>query len=464
MSPSTVVQGAALNGDVLCVRVEGGVITHVAPRVPGGDVTVDAAGGAVLPGLHDHHIHLLALAAARRSVALGPPAVTDAAGFDRAMRAAARAGEGWLRGVGYHESTSGLLDRHRLDALVGDRPARVQHATGAMWVLSSAALRRTGFDALDHDGVERDGAGSPTGRCFGLDAHLRAAVPPAPVDLTGVGRELARFGVTGVTDLTPTEDGDEMELLVGAVADGVLPVDVHVTGGLGLSDDVAPTLHRGPVKFVVGDHRLPPLEELASGIGAAHRRGRPAAVHCASLVALVLALAAWDVAGVRPGDRVEHGAVIPAELLARLRALGLVVVTQPSFVRDRGDRYLTDVPAGEHQDLWRCGSLIAAGVGVAAGSDAPYGDADPWRAIAAATDRRTTAGTVLGPAERVAAAEALRLYLTDADDPAGPVRRVAVGQPGRLCVLDRPLADALAAPASSAVSATVGRSGVVLQP
>ena len=30
-----------------------------------GDEIVDAAGGVLLPGLHDHHIHLLALAAAR---------------------------------------------------------------------------------------------------------------------------------------------------------------------------------------------------------------------------------------------------------------------------------------------------------------------------------------------------------------------------------------------------------------
>ena len=144
---------------------------------------------------------------------------------------------------------------------------------------------------------------------------------------------------------------------------------------------------------------------------------------------------------------VEHGAVIPADLRSRVRSLGLVVVTQPSFLcATRGDRYLADVPAGEHADLWRCGSLVAAGVRLAAGTDAPYGDADPWRAIAAATDRRTTAGAVLGPDERVPAAVALGFFLTAADDPAGPARRVAVGQPARLCLLDRPLPDVLAAP------------------
>ncbi len=462
MSASAMIERATLDGEVVSVRVEGGVITHVGRRVPGADATFDAEGGAVLPGLHDHHIHLLALAAARRSISLGPPHVTDAAGLDRALRvAAAGDGDGWLRAVGYHESVSGALDRRRLDALVGDRPARVQHATGAMWVLSSAALARTGIAELAPEGVERDADGSPTGRCFGLDAELRALVPPAPLDLAGVGRDLVRFGVTGVTDLTPTDDAAEVDLLATAVVAGELPIDVHVTGGLGLPDVAGSALPRGAVKFVVGDHRLPELDVLTTAIRTAHHRGRPAAVHCASVVALVLALAAWDVAGVRDGDRIEHGAVIPAELLARLRELGLIVVTQPSFVRDRGDRYLADVRADEHASLWRCGSLIGAGVGVAAGTDAPYGDADPWRAVAAASDRRTSAGAVLGLEERIDPAVALGLFLTTADDPAGPARRIAVGRPARLCVLDRPLPEALAAPEAHTVRAVVGRTGLL---
>ena len=84
--------------------------------------------------------------------------------------------------------------------------------------------------------------------------------------------------------------------------------------------------------------------------------------------------------------------MVPVELVAALRDLGLVVVTQPSLVAARGDQYLADVDADDVAHLWRCGSLLAAGVGVAAGSDAPYGDADPWRAIAAARDRTTAVG------------------------------------------------------------------------
>ena len=47
---------------------------------------------------------------------------------------------GWLRGVAYHESVAGPLDRDRLDAWVADRPLRVQHRSGALWMLNSAGI------------------------------------------------------------------------------------------------------------------------------------------------------------------------------------------------------------------------------------------------------------------------------------------------------------------------------------
>ena len=53
-------------------------------------------------------------------------------------------------------------------------PVRVQHRTGAMWVLNSAALAATGLADLDDPGVERDADGRATGRLYRLDDVLRA--------------------------------------------------------------------------------------------------------------------------------------------------------------------------------------------------------------------------------------------------------------------------------------------------
>ena len=314
--------------------------------------------------------------------------------------------------VGYHESVAGHLDRDRLDNLVADRPIRVQHATGAMWVLNTAALQRTGFDGLADEGVERDAAGRPTGRVFGLDALLRQRVGPSAPDLAAVGRELARYGVTGVTDLTPTDDDAEVALLAAHVLTAGFPVDVTVTGGPDLSAAAAPDLPRGPVKFVLVEHRLPSIDELVAGFRRVHRDGRTVAVHCVTRTVLVLALAAWDEAGVRPGDRIEHGAIIPLQLIPHLRAAGLLVVTQPSFITERGDRYLADVDAEDRDDLWRCRSLVEAGVPVAASTDAPYGHPDPWRAIAAAASRATSSDQLLGAGERIDADAGLGMFLT----------------------------------------------------
>ncbi|MCU1595110.1 MAG: nfdA 3, partial [Frankiales bacterium] len=87
-----------------------------------GAEVVDGRGGALLPALNDHHLHLLATAAARRSVDCGPPGVTTA---DQLSAALASAPGETVRGTGYHESVAGPLDRRLLDALHRERPVRV---------------------------------------------------------------------------------------------------------------------------------------------------------------------------------------------------------------------------------------------------------------------------------------------------------------------------------------------------
>ena len=47
-----------------------------------------AAGGALLPGLHDHHLHLFALAAADASLRCGPPEVRNLRALADALDAA----------------------------------------------------------------------------------------------------------------------------------------------------------------------------------------------------------------------------------------------------------------------------------------------------------------------------------------------------------------------------------------
>jgi predicted amidohydrolase YtcJ len=98
-------------------------------------------------------------------------------------------------------------------------------------------------------------------------------------------------------------------------------------------------------------------------------------------------------------------------------------------------------------------SLLAAGVVVAASTDAPFGSPDPWAAIAAATTRTAPSGRLVGADRGVPAAQALELFLGEPDDLA-TTRRVDVGERAGLCLLDRPLADALEAPSCGFVRMT----------
>ncbi|MGH9111667.1 MAG: amidohydrolase family protein [Acidimicrobiales bacterium] len=484
-----------VEGRLVDVRTSGGVIAAVGPRLAAhpGETVIDGGRGALVPGLHDHHIHLLSLAAAERSVDVGPAAVSDAAGFAAALDQAHRAlapGD-WLRAVGYHESIAGTLDRWRLDEAVPDRPVRVQHRTGAEWVLNSRGVELIGLDRAEPDpaggagravtvdapggtdvtdwtgdipavsdpvvGIERDATGRPTGRLRGLDRWLRDRLPPAsPPDLAAVGRRLSSYGVTGVTDATPVDQLDDLAPLARAAADGALPQRVVVTGGPALAAAEMPgPLRRGPVKLIIADHQLPTLERLTSWISAAHEQDRPVAVHCVTRTALVLAIAALDATGALIGDRIEHGSVVPPELRKLVASLGLVVVTQPNFVAERGDRYLAEVDPDDQPHLYPCRSLIEAGIGVGGGTDAPFGDPDPWHAITAAIERRTAGGASLGLREAVSPERALALFLTAPDDPGGAPRLIRPGAPADLCLLDASLSQVLESPSSDRVALTV---------
>ena len=472
-----IVGGEVLGWGRVDVRVAGDRIAEVAAglaRQPGEPV-LDARGGAVLPALHDHHVHLRSLAAARGSVPLGPPDVTDRAGFEAALRRADRATPpgAWVRGVGYHESVAGPLDRTALDALVPGRPVRVQHRSGELWVLSSAALRAVGGpDGTGGPGGTGDPGVPGDGRLWRRDRWLAERVPPAPLDLAAVSREAAAWGVSGFTDADPERSQADVDLLRDAAAAGALRQDVLLMSADGLDlttgdegdggagGDGCARLRPGPRKVLLDDATLPSLDDLAATVRDAHGRGCPVAVHCVTRVQLVLTLAALDEAGPHPRDRVEHAAVVPPELRADMRRLGVTVVTQPNFVAERGDQYLADVDPGDVDLLYPCHTLRAAGVPVAAGTDAPFGRPDPWAAMRAAVDRRAPSGAEVGRHERVDARTALGLFLGRPDAPALE-RTVAPGAPADLCVLDRPLGPALDALTPDSVVATVARGRVV---
>lgn len=451
---SLLILSAEVEGRLCDVRVRDSRVAEISTGLrPGKDEqVVTARGGALLPGLHDHHLHLLALAAATSSVECGPPRVTNHAELRDALCSAAAAlpATTWLRGIGYHDSVAGPLDRHALDAMVPQRPVRVQHRGGALWILNSPALNALEAGLDQSTDVERDADGVPTGRLFRYDTRLRSAIGDPPPDLGPVGTRLSALGITGVTDATPDLDPVGLELVSSAVADRRLPLRV-LSLGAGIHDRLPPEVGMGPRKLLLRDHDLPSLEDLADEIGATHRAGRPVAVHCVTRESLLLTLAAIDMVGPLEGDRLEHAAVVPPEVRSRIRRLGLRVVTQPCFVTDRGDDYLREVDVDDRAHLYPYATLLASGVRVAPSGDAPFGDPDPWRNMACAASRVTHRGSLVGPHERVSARTVLDGYLSPLEAPGSAPRRVTEGAPADLCLLSVPLAEAMAEPTAEHV-------------
>lgn len=416
-----------LDGSVVDIRVAD-IITEVAAslRPEPGEQVLDAGARTVIPGLHDHHLHVHSAAAEQDSLRVGPAEVADEAALRRALTSAVVGGDGWIRAVGYHEAVAGSLDRYALDRLGPDIPVRVQHRSGVLWTLNSPGLAALGL--ADH----------PDGRLRSADLTWSQTLERRPAAVTEFSARLAAYGVTGVTDATPD----------------LTPADRPT--------NMRQRMHYlAPGKRILHDDGLD-LDELTAWIAERHRSGEPVAVHCVTAAQLIVTIAALQAAGGHPGDRIEHAAMVPQDCISDLVALGITVVTQPNFVAERGDQYRTDVPAAEQDQLWRLATLLSAGVPVALSTDAPFGAADPWAAMRAAVHRRTPGGVALNPAERISGRRALALFLGGAQNPSRP-RRIAPGEPGDLCLLAGSPSQVIGTLEAELVAATVIGGAVVFE-
>ena len=187
----------------------GGLIAECAPglRPEPGEEVIDAAGGVLLPGLHDHHVHLRALAAAAASVSVGPPRrsrppASWPRGCARRTRTCRRA-----RGCAPSVTTSRSPGRWTATFSTGSSPsARCGYSTAperSGWSTRSPPPGSASTSASS-SGVERDDAGRPTGRLWRMDRWLADRVPGLrPRTWRAVSRTAAALGITGFTDATP---------------------------------------------------------------------------------------------------------------------------------------------------------------------------------------------------------------------------------------------------------------------
>ena len=433
---------AVRDGAVLAI----GTLGEVREAAGSAAERIDCGGATVLPGLLDPHLHLLALGARGAHFDCGEHGGVAALLAALRAHAARLPPRAWVRAEGLDETRLERLPTPaELDAAAGGRPVRLRHRSRHASLLGGEALGRLGGAR----GSARQ-AGGPTGLVCGREGEIARLLGPLPAalladGLRALGVELAACGLTTVADATPRARRG-LGPIRAAIAAGDLPQRVHVMRRPGtVAWAGEPRLRPGPVKLLVeeGPQGLRPSPPaLARAVARAAACGAQVAVHCTGAATLVAALAAFAAlpraqrAGRR--HRLEHLGECPPPLVACIAALGLAVVTNPAFVRHRGDVYREETPAVAWGWLYRARSLLAAGVPLAGASDAPVAPLSPWPAIAVARTRRTAGGAVLGPAERVSAAAALGLFTTGAAFAlhADDLGRLAPGGPADLVVVE----------------------------
>ncbi len=433
----SVAQAVAVRaGRVVAVGGADEVVAAMAPRTK----RIDCAGGVLLPAFIDAHCHLLAYAATLLCAdCTGARSIAEIQEEIRRQARHTPAGQ-WVRAFGYEETRLAEgrhPDRHDLDAVLPHYPVRLIHRSGHASVLNSAALRLVGIDSATEEppaaAIDRDlDTGEPSGLLLGMEHVIESVAPPLGYEdlAAGVREACVRFvraGITCIQDATHTNGLPEWRLFEQLIEDGALSLDVLLMEGIEHLGELPERsangrLRRGAVKIMLhelGDEIVPEGAELARRVAEVHAVGRQVAIHAIGAEAVTAAADAVEAAlKEQPRDdhrhRIEHCGLLPEGMAARLARLGVVVVSQPSFVYERGDRYLALVPEEAQGGLYAFRSLQEVGVALAASSDAPVTRPEPLASVATVVDRRAVSGLAVAPSQAIGVAEALSWWTAGA--------------------------------------------------
>jgi predicted amidohydrolase YtcJ len=398
---------------------------------------VRLGGGTVAPGFIDCHLHFMEAASVAAGLPLQRCRTIGELLADLRVASGRTPPGNWMRVFGCDEA---LLHERRgptrteLDQAVPKNPLRLRHQTlHASWLNSRAinllGLEHPNFQPPAGAIMQRDASGRLTGLVAGMEEWLSSHLPRVTASelesrVRGFSRELGAAGVTAFTDATVRNGPEEVTAFGQLRARGAICQRMSVMVGagtpllaVGRAADAAGMGLAG-VKFM--DVTRWEAPQLARSVADAMVQGMDCAFHSTEVEELEVILHAITAARERvPAKvlesmfcRVEHGGLIPPDYPERIAALEAWVVTNPGFIYYRGVKYAGD--PGLIPYLYRARSLAAAGVRMAAGSDAPVTPARPLHAIAAAIARLSVEGYELALQERITAQDAFALFTSAA--------------------------------------------------
>jgi predicted amidohydrolase YtcJ len=275
--------------------------------------------------------------------------------------------------------------------------------------------------------------GEPTGLLYGIGDYLGRAIPPLETVQLELGiklanRELSALGITSIHDASPRNNLDRWKLIQRWKKVGVLKTRVKMM--LGKEGFEEYRRHRFPaqaddnqvsiggMKTIVHEttgQLSPDQFELNEIVLNVHRSEFQAVLHAIEGKTIEAACDAVEYALQKSPrsdhrHRIEHCSVCTPPLAKRIASLGVMVITQPSFIFYNGDRYLRMVPDSNLQHLYPIRTLIKNNVVVAGSSDCPIVPPSPLVGIYSAISRRTDRGQSILPEEAIPPVEALKMY------------------------------------------------------
>ncbi len=452
---------AIRDGKIQALGIDAEITACASPRTK----IIDLQGHTVLPGLIDVHTHTMEWAEGilRDQLDATYPKVHSIADLVALVRErAAKTPKGqWITGAGWDDakfSEHRYITRHDLDAVAPDNPVYLEHVSGHLSAVNSAALKLAAItrDTPDPNGgvIEKDSAGEPTGilKDTAMDLAVKL-LPPDPPDIHMraaklISERALALGLTTIHDIYISSD--EIRGYQDAYARGWLKLRVQMSPRIGNIEDAEQlakmgihtgygndTLKFGAAKMFadggMGARTIaiypPPVEGEPHNFGVL--RWKPEDMQKAHLIA---ARAGWQLETHAIGDRaidevldsyaavmkelnltdarfrIVHAGISTPAIQKRLADLHVLVDGNPPFVYWIGSWFKK---YGPERVRWSypAKSYIANGVIEAAGSDVPVTPLSPWWGIWAAVARKELAtGEVLASEERLTITQALRLY------------------------------------------------------
>ena len=413
---------------------------------------VDAGGMTVVPGFVDTHSHpsgvqeLTGVNVNLRTVAEVKAAL--------ARKAASTPPGFWVTGYMYDDTKLDRpVTRRDLDEAVPNHPAMVGHRGGHTGVYNSVAFRLADVTAQTPD-PEGGKFYRENGELTGKVAERARSVFNRVGQREAITRETRAKGAAhisklmtaaGLTSVHQTGgDGTALTAWQDAYAAGDLRFRLYFFPSAGYFQTLKQAgirtgfgdewLRIGAVKFGAdgsasertmrmstpyvgrpGDYGIQTMsaEEIQQNVEDAHRAGFQIGVHANGDVTIDLVLDAYERVQrefPRPDSRhrIEHCTLVNPELIARIKAAGVIPTPFYTYAYYHGDKWAEYGP-DKLRWMFAHRSFLDAGIPVPGASDYMPGPYEPMMALQSMVTRRDYAGREWGPNQKVTVDEALRI-------------------------------------------------------